>query len=228
LREAIESRPRPEWDVSTLRIEYLDLMRSLEGPGHPRAFEPGVEATYRLGDLQLPREMAVLFYELKRWFSREPELSRRVTRLIIANWLARAQGPDSGQRKPALRARFQVSDRTSSVLIYAVSPQSPANARELAPRDVSRWLFKTYDARHFFEQSYLPAVRLAEQRGYRDLLILLAADLYRRERGRPPASDEVLVGTYLKSLPDDGMADLDDGTTPTISEQDDSAQKWPE
>jgi hypothetical protein len=46
--------------------------------------------------------------------------------------------------------------------------------------------------------------------------MLLAEELYRREHGRSPASVSELVGTYLKSLPDDGSSDLDDGTTPTV------------
>jgi glyoxylase-like metal-dependent hydrolase (beta-lactamase superfamily II) len=41
---------------------------------------------------------------------------------------------------------------------------------------------------------------------------------YHRERGSLPPSDEALDGTYLKSLPDDGSADLDDGTAPTAGE----------
>jgi hypothetical protein len=45
---------------------------------------------------------------------------------------------------------------------------------------------------------------------------MLAKEIYRRERGALPPSDEALVGTYLKSLPDDGSRELDDGTTPTV------------
>ena len=40
-------------------------------------------------------------------------------------------------------------------------------------------------------------------------------DLSPRTRSLPP-SEEALVGTYLKSLPDDGSADLADETTPTV------------
>jgi hypothetical protein len=45
---------------------------------------------------------------------------------------------------------------------------------------------------------------------------MLATELYRRERGSLPSSDEALVGTYLKSLPDDRSPDVDDGTAPTV------------
>jgi hypothetical protein len=45
---------------------------------------------------------------------------------------------------------------------------------------------------------------------------MLATEIYRRERGSLPTSDEALVGTYLKSLPDDGSADRADEMTPTV------------
>jgi len=45
---------------------------------------------------------------------------------------------------------------------------------------------------------------------------MLATEIYHRERGRLPPSEEALVGIYLKSLPDDCSADLDDGTVPTV------------
>ena len=34
------------------------------------------------------------------------------------------------------------------------------------------------------------------------LIVKLAAELYRRERGKPPISVESLLGSYLKELPD--------------------------
>jgi hypothetical protein len=45
---------------------------------------------------------------------------------------------------------------------------------------------------------------------------MLATELYRRERGSLPSSDEALVGTYLQSLPDDRAPDFDDGTAPIV------------
>ena len=45
---------------------------------------------------------------------------------------------------------------------------------------------------------------------------MLATEIYHRERGALPPSEQALVGPYLKSLPDDGSADLADETTPTV------------
>ena len=104
------------------------------------------------------------------------------------------------------------------MLLYPVSPDAPAGARALSPQEVASWLVTTNDARLAFSvrMPVWPTVRRAEQRGYRELLVLLAGEIYRRERGALPPSDEALVGTYLESLPDDGSADLADETTPTV------------
>ena len=67
----------------------------------------------------------------------------------------------------------------------------------------------------------------ANGRGYRDLLVLLASELYHRERGTLPPSEDTLVGTYLESLPDDGSAEVGDETTPTVSDSASSAQPPP-
>jgi hypothetical protein len=45
---------------------------------------------------------------------------------------------------------------------------------------------------------------------------MLATEIYRRERGAFPPSEEALVGTYLTRLPDDGSADLADEMTPIV------------
>ena len=57
--------------------------------------------------------------------------------------------------------------------------------------------------------------------------MLLAGELYHRERGTRPSSEDALVGTYLESLPDDGSAELGDETTPTVSDSASSAQPPP-
>jgi hypothetical protein len=45
---------------------------------------------------------------------------------------------------------------------------------------------------------------------------MLATEIYRRERGAPPPTEDALVGTYLQDLPDDGSAELADGTTAIV------------
>ena len=109
--------------------------------------------------------------------------------------------------------------------VYPVGPEAPAGARALPPQDVAGWLVATLDARLRLLRGYdewLPPVRardrrtVADRRAHRDLVIMLATEIYRRERGAPPPTEDALVGTYLQSLPDDGSAELADGTTPTV------------
>jgi hypothetical protein len=216
LEDVVECRPRPEWDAFTLKIEYLDLMRFLDRRVVPPREQIEEEWTYRLGEMQLPVDLVLGLYQVKRGLAREPERSRRVIRLLFANWLADVEHP--GQRKPAARARFHIAKRTSGVSLYQVSPDAPASARALSPREVASWLVTTNDAKLAFRHGFLawPTVRRVEQRIYREQLVVLAGEIYRRERGALPPSDEALVGTYLKSLPDDGSADLADEMTPTV------------
>ena len=55
------------------------------------------------------------------------------------------------------------------------------------------------------------------------MVVLLAGELYKRDHGAPAPSDQVLVGPYLDQLPADGSAELDDGSAPTIREDDATA-----
>jgi hypothetical protein len=73
-----------------------------------------------------------------------------------------------------------------------------------------------------------PAIRISERREHSALVILLAEELYRRERGSAPASDKALVGTYVDHLPDDGSSELDDGTAPVIDDSAASGVAQPE
>jgi hypothetical protein len=45
---------------------------------------------------------------------------------------------------------------------------------------------------------------------------MLATEIYRRAHAARPPSEDALVGTYLKRVPDDGSDDLADETTPTV------------
>jgi hypothetical protein len=229
LEEVVACRPRPEWDAFTLKREYLDLMQFLDGPVNPPPEQIEEELTYRLGEWQSPDDLTLRLHSIKRWLAREPERSRRVIRLLFANWLAHVEHPDPRQRRPAARARFRVAQRTTSVALYPVGPDAPAGARALSPQEVADWLITTNDARVAFQYPALlwPAVRQREQRGYRELLVLLASELYHHERGTLPPSEDALVGTYLESLPDDGSAELGDETTPTVSDSVSSAQTSP-
>ncbi len=138
-----------------------------------------------------------------RFWRREPERSRRVMRLAIANRLAyldlppdRRPDPDPGVVGP--------------FTLYALGPESPPGARTLSPVALGRWFSTAIDAQEMVSVwgPSFRSLRLRERANHRALVVLLASELYRRDHGTDAPSDEALVGPYLKELPDDG---LDDG-----------------
>jgi hypothetical protein len=234
LEEVLRNEPKPDWDVSAIKCGYVELMRQVEQPLPPSTQqEIEGEWTFRLGDLELSPGMVGHLEAARRVLLREPERSRRVLRLLCASYLAREEARELPP-KPAVWAKFAYMTSTNpiamgkfSVSLYPVSPGAPAGARALPPEELARWLVSTLDARlrllRFNGSEWpWPPDRAPDPRtvparkSHRDLVLMLATELYRRERGGLPASDEALVGTFLKSLPDDRAPDLDDGTTPIV------------
>ena len=216
LEEAVESQPRPEWHAFSLKMEYLDWMRDLEKTRHPDFNALQEEWTYRLGDMELPLDLRAYHYRVRRFLLREPERSRRAIRLLFANWLAEVEAPGPRQRKPAARATFFHARHSDSVRLYPVGPDAPAGARLLSPHELARWLVTASDLKLILWNRFKPLMRPSEQSRHRALVVALASQLYYREHGALPPSEEALVGTYLKGLPDDGSAGIGDETTPTV------------
>src|SRR5262245_2409511 len=110
---------------------------------------------------------------------------------------------------------------TTSVSLYSISPPAPAGPRAPTPQEVASWLITTNDLKlrilvaNTHQWPWSPD-RLRDRRAHSDLVLMLATEIYRRERGSLPPTEEDLVGTYIKSLPDDGSSDLADETTPTV------------
>jgi hypothetical protein len=235
LEEALRNEPNPNWDISAIKCGYVELMREVEQP-LPLSAQQEIEGewTFRLGDLELSPGMVGHLEAARRVLLREPERSRRFLRLLCASYLARAEARELPPQKPAVWAKFAYATSPNpfamgkfSVPLYPVSPGTSAGARALPPEELARWLVSTLDARlrllRFDGSEWpwppdrAPDPRTAPARkSHRDLVLMLATELYRHERGSLPASDEALVGTYLKDLPDDRAPDLDDGTTPIV------------
>jgi hypothetical protein len=217
LDEVVESRPKSEWNAFSLKISYFDMMRYLDRPVDDihRALDENI--TYHLGGFEVPTEVALHLYGVHRFLKREPERSRRVLRLLFANWLAHVEVPELRQTRPAVRALFSSSNQNASVLLSPISTEAPSGARVLSPQQVATWLFTTHDLKDIIwgDMRFL-SVHTRELTNSRELVLLLAEELYHHERGVLPASEQDLVGTYLKTLPDDGSAELDDGTVPIV------------
>lgn len=164
----------------------------------------------------------------ERFRLREPDRSRRILRLLCANYLAHVQDRTSRRPGPAVWASLSLqvsanpaSKATTLVPVYALDPRAPAAARVLEPRELARWLLTADDLKprvfvaNNTQRPWSPN-RLRDRKAYRALVLTLAETLYRRERGVAPPSLDVLVGPYLKRLPDDGTGDVDGESVPKV------------
>jgi hypothetical protein len=135
------------------------------------------------------------------------ERSRRVLKLLFANWMPQLDKP------AALRAPIAISKPT---LIYAPDPGAPAAARAIAPDELDAAIGRTLLAQQFLHPGFWspqngtpwsgwawegdrPLAREPRRRAV--LIVKLAAELYRREQGKPPANAGALLEAYLKELP---------------------------
>jgi hypothetical protein len=138
--------------------------------------------------------------------SNELERSRRALRLVYANWLAQVDKP-AAERAP--------SAIYGGVLIYQSGPTAPPAARAVAPETLAHAVDATLVAKRLvcvyegdrsmlaFDYSWEGDSAFAHERRRRSvLLVKLAAELYRRERGKPAPNAGALLGTYLKNLPE--------------------------
>jgi hypothetical protein len=222
LDEVNKIEPKPDGDSSILRSSYMALIQLMNRPmGLRDQHEIEGEWTVHLGDMQLSAEFIETIEASRRFLLREPERSRRVVRLLWANWLADAETREPRPGKPAVLAQLGAI-KPISLALYPVSPDAPAGARALPPREVASWLVSTHDAKlrilgmNNWMNSRWPPDRLVYRRAHRELIIMLATEIYHRERGSLPPSEEALVGTYLNCLPNDGSANQADEKTPII------------
>jgi len=198
----------PADDVYTLKVQYLEAVWSLG------EFDGGNDDPVRFADLQLPDTVAPAFFRFRWALEREPERSRRLARLAFANWLAHFETPPDRRGKPAVKLVFPFWGDTCRLDFYDPGPDAPAAARALSPRDLARQVGRSRLAKRTLTRSvhWLKELRDQERRDQRALVIGLAEALYKREQGKAPQSTADLIGPYLKALPPDGSAELDEGT----------------
>jgi hypothetical protein len=128
---------------------------------------------------------------IRKFLTRDPERSRRVARLVLANWLAHCDRP--------LAEQPPVSQ--GNLWLYDTKPVDRPSASPIDVAELRGW----YDSTLLLK-AYFPATHLQffanQRRNQAKLVIHLASELYRREHGVPPDSPDVLVGTYLDKLPE--------------------------
>lgn len=124
---------------------------------------------------------------------RDAERWRRLVGLVAANRLAFYDLPPDQRPSPDPGVLF--------CDLYAFGPEAPAKARALAPEALGRWLDSTDRAHKAIDFLNCLPQRIKEVANHRELVLLLANQLYRRDHGADPPKPEALVGPYLKSLP---------------------------
>ena len=191
--QAIDAMTPPMSD--TVKCEYLSFQEAMARPDMLWKF---LEAAVRAPNSPTPDTKTYAKTALLRaeaFLKRDPERSRRLLKLAVANWLAYCDRP-SGERPPLDPRRTN----------WSISPgrPPPPNARLLTPDRLNSWS----DSSIFFHNLFpaLDASRNAidrERATQAALVVHLASELYRREHGEPPDSPKELVGPYLKELPPD-------------------------
>jgi hypothetical protein len=167
----------------------------------------------------LPGDVVESIEAARHSLLREPDRSRRVMRLLFANWLAQAENPDLRPRIPSVRVVL-TGTRPISLLLYDVSHRAPAGARALPPQELARWLVATRDAKLQILGARGRVTGWPPNRAYRkvhrDLVMMLTKEIDHRERGALQLSTGDRIGAYLKYLSDDNLAGPADDTTPTV------------
>jgi hypothetical protein len=190
----------------TIQAEYPGIERALDesdGPGRNRVIMQW-QARFKSSNYRPSPEQIEWLADAWRFWRREPERSRRVIRLAVANWLAYHDLPSDRRPQPA-------PNLSGPHEFYAFGPEAPAKARALSPEALDHWFATAIDANEVFRVFVLQRLRLPEQANHRAMVVLLASQLYRRDHGIDPPSEKALVGHYLKSLPDDGSGTDDAG-----------------
>ncbi len=197
LRRALEDlrtcEPRAEWDAFSLKVDYLYMMSELDDKWGRVQYGEQKDRQLTIAGEDLPREFAQNIYALRRYYASEPERSRRVLRLAFANWFAFVQDEQRIDRRPAVHASFYSSKSNTSTFFYPVSADAPVGAKKMTPEQLAGWLVGTLDARLLIRRWSWPSVRTSERRDYRALVVTLAGELFGRDRGTPPPSEEALV-----------------------------------
>jgi hypothetical protein len=181
-------------ELDSIKRSYLDVTWLLDRPANPGREVP--LARFRRfwhPEYQLEPEQIQALWDAWRFWRGEPERSRRVVRLVTANWLAYHGLPPGDRPKP--------DPRVASLDLYPFGPDAAAGARSLPPEAFDRWFDTAYDAQKVLVFLDGTQARIMERANHGEILVLLGSELYRRDHGTDPPTPEALVGPYLKSLP---------------------------
>ncbi len=146
----------------------------------------------------LTDEQVAKLDQAEQFWHRQPERRRRLMQLLIANRLAYHELPVD--RRP-LADPIQHVPQFYQLDLYTFGSEAPASARALPTVELDRWVESTSDIRELINRLDWSNLSGREQGYRRNLIMLLANALYRRDHGTDPPEPEALVGPYLKALP---------------------------
>ena len=126
LRAALDDvravEPRPDWDAYSLKLDYLYLMNELNDEWGLVQDGEANDQNLRIAGEEVPPFFARRIYGVRRYYSTEPERSRRVLRLAFANWLAFVEDEHRSDRKPAVTRDVPiVGEEYNHVLLFGQS-----------------------------------------------------------------------------------------------------------
>ena len=195
--------PRPS-DI--LRRDYPRVLAEIDSPelpGPSRVPAPGTVAAAvpTVARFRMPEPLRPLARRVDWWLAGEPSRSRRLVRLLYANWLAQAD-------RPADRRSRVVSE---SPLVFDTDP---GTTPPLTPDRLARAAESAPILNLFLNDPALPFVRTlgfdrwrealaVDRRACANLIVALAVRIHEIETGKYPASPGELVGKTLTKLPDD-------------------------
>ncbi len=193
----------------SLKAEYLNLLHTISDPEVMVRLHESVAASNQpAGSPTLSGQggWKSSLIRVRRRAINEPERSRRVIRLIFANWLAYCDLPPSRQPPKVTSATGHTLTGPASAILgefFVAGNDAPRSARALPPEKLAQWFGSTMDARMALPAFLAFDKALARERSAQaGLLFNLANALYKREHGQYPEHTEDLVGPYLKALPD--------------------------
>jgi hypothetical protein len=184
-----------------IKGEYLMLANSFADPAFddPLALIESPPAAWSTG----PGRTIV---GVARRVMQEPERSRRVYRLIVANWLAYCDRPKSTRPvlgPPGSPPTAGSPITNSTLLLYKVEPDAPEALKRLTTEDIKSWYESSLYLRFLMVRSgQLARVIDSDRLSMANLTVTVANELCKKERGQYPEHVEELVGPYLKSLPE--------------------------
>ncbi len=171
-----------------IRCDYFRVRAVLEHPDELRAFHRNGSQ----GEWDWSNHYAIV-PEMRRFLMREPERSRRILDLVVAGQLAQCDRPRPD--RPTIHS--------TKYSIYDIDDRTPPAVAAMAPEDLSAWTLGSAFALVWGGGSGGVAKIESEPGVFDSILLGMAERAYQIEHGKPAKTYGDLLGSYLKTLPEE-------------------------